>query len=160
GGRSDLGRLVLLREDAFTAEDNHVVGQATTAAALAITKQQAVAAVEGKYRADFLRDALLGRAGDAERVPAHAAELGWDLRRPLAVVVAEAEEAADDDPVSRTLPERFRSAWERVASADDETAAVAGFSQEVVVLLGVPEELDPTGVTERVRLMAGQVHGR
>ena len=160
GGRADLGRLVLLREDPFTAEDNHVVGQATTAAALAITKQQAVAAVEGKYRADFLRDALLGRAGDAERVAAHAAELGWDLRRPLAVVVAEAEEAPDDDPVSRTLPERFRSAWERVANADDETAAVAGFSQEVVVLLGVPEELDPTGVTERVRLMAGQVHGR
>ncbi len=160
GGRADLGRLVLLREDPFTAEDNHVVGQATTAAALAITKQQAVAAVEGKYRADFLRDALLGRAGDAERVAAHAAELGWDLRRPLAVVVAEAEEAPDDDPVSRTLPERFRAAWERVAGADDETAAVAGFSQEVVVLLGVPEELDPAGVTERVRLMAGQVHGR
>lgn len=160
GARADLGRLILLRADPFTAGDNHVVGQATTAAALAITKQQAVSAVEGKYRADFLRDALLGRAGDAERVAAHAGGLGWNLRRPLAVVVAEADETPGDDPVSRTLPERFRSAWAQAAGTDDETAAVAGFSQEVVVLLGVPEDLDPAGVTERVRLMAGQVHGR
>lgn len=156
----DLGRLVLMREDAFTAEDNHVVGQATTAAALAITKHQAVATVEGKYRGDFLRDALLGRAGGAERVAAHAAELGWDLRRPLAVVVAEAQDTVDDDPVARTLPERFRAAWERVVGAEDETAAVAGFSQEVVVLLGVPTGLDPARVTERVSQMAAQVHGR
>jgi purine catabolism regulator len=160
GARADLGRLILLREDPFTDDDNHVVGQATTAAALAITKAQAVAAVEGKYRADFLRDALLGRAGDAERVASHAAELGWDLRRPLAVLVAEAEEVPSDDPVLRTLPERFRAAWERVASTDDETAAVAGFNQEVVVLLGVPGEEDPSAVTERVRQMAEQVHGR
>ncbi|GGK80737.1 transcriptional regulator [Ornithinimicrobium pekingense] len=161
GGRADLGRLVLMREDgAFTAEDNHVVGQATTAAALAITKHQAIAAVEGKYRGDFLRDALLGRAGDADRVAAHAADLGWDLRRPLAVVVAEAEEAPAEDAVARTLPERFRAAWERVVGTDDHAAAVAGFSQEVVVLLGVPAELEPAGVTERVVQMAAQVHGR
>ncbi len=160
GARADLGRLILFRDDAFTDDDNHVVGQATTAAALAITKQQAVAAVEGKYRADFLRDALLGRAGDAERVAAHAGELGWDLRRPLAVLVAEAEEVPSDDPVLRTLPERFRAAWERVASTDDEAAAVAGFNQEVVVLLGVPADDDPTTITERVRQMAEQVHGR
>lgn len=162
GGRAggDLGRLVLLREDAFTAEDNHVVGQATTAAALAITKAQAVATVEGKYRGDFLRDALLGRAGDAERVAAHAADLGWDLRRPLAVVVAEAEEGDDEDPVARTLPERFRAAWERVTGTEDEAAAVAGFSQEVVVLLGVAPGLDPAAVIDRVTHLAAQVHGR
>src|SRR5690606_32182641 len=117
----------LMREDTFTAEDNHVVGQATTAAALAITKHQAIAAVEGKYRGDFLRDALLGRAGDADRVAAHAADLGWDLRRPLAVVVAEAEDTPAEDAVARTLPERFRAAWERVVGTDDQAAAVAGF---------------------------------
>ena len=160
GARADLGRLILFREDTFTEDDNHVVGQATTAAALAITKAQAVAAVEGKYRADFLRDALLGRAGDPERVASHAGELGWNLRRPLAVLVAEAEEAPSDDPVLRTLPERFRSAWERVASTDDQAAAVAGFSQEVVVLLGVPAGDDPGTITERVRQMAEQVHGQ
>jgi PucR family transcriptional regulator, purine catabolism regulatory protein len=160
GARADLGRLVLIREDVFTAEDNHVVGQATTAAALAMTKQQAVAAVEGKYRGDFLRDALAGRAGDPERVAAHAADLGWDLRRALAVVVAETAETEAEDPVARTLPERFRTAWERVVGTDDDAAAVAGFSQEVVVLLGVPAELDPAAVTDRVTSMAAAVHGR
>lgn len=160
GARADLGRLVLMRPDTFTAEDNYVVGQATTAAALAITQQQAVAAVEGRYRGDFLRDALLGRAGDAERVAGHAADLGWDLRRPLVVVVAEAEQTDDEDALTRTLPERFRSAWERVVSTGDEAAAVAGFSQEVVVVLGVPADLDASGVTERVGHLAAQVHGR
>ena len=41
----------------------HLLERAATVAALAITKEQAVAAVEGKYRAEFLRDALAGRAG-------------------------------------------------------------------------------------------------
>lgn len=162
GGRADAGRLLLLAQRPFSDEDTHVVGQATTAAALAITKQQAVTAVEAKYRADFLRDALLGRAGSPERVAAHAHELGWQLRRPMAVVVAETQEAQEesDDPVSHTLPERFRAAWELAVGAHDETTAVAGYSQEVVVLLAVPESLDPAGVTDRVSLMARQVHGQ
>ena len=46
-----------------TADDVHLLERAATVAALAITKEQAVSAVESKYRAEFLRDALAGRAG-------------------------------------------------------------------------------------------------
>ena len=56
--------------------------RAATVAALAITKEQAVAAVEGKYRAEFLRDALAGRAGEPADAVSHAASLGWDLAAP------------------------------------------------------------------------------
>ena len=157
GGANDLGRLVLVRGTRFTAEDQHVVVPATTAAALAITKAQAVAAVEARYRADFLRDALLGRAGTPDRVLAHAADLGWDLNQPLAVVVAEVDGPTEHEGVAE--PERFRAAWRGAAATDDPTTAVAGFSQEVVLLLGVPGDADPAQITERVAAMARQVHG-
>ncbi|AXH96854.1 PucR family transcriptional regulator [Ornithinimicrobium avium] len=157
GGASDLGRLVLVRSSRFAAEDRHVVVPATTAAALAITKQQAVAAVEARYRADFLRDALLGRAGTPDRVLTHAADLGWDLDQPLAVVVAEVDGPTEHEGLAE--PERFRAAWRGAAATDDPTTAVAGFSQEVVLLLGVPAEAEPAQVTERVSAMARQVHG-
>lgn len=164
GSQGELGRLLLLRAEPFTDDDTHVVAQATTAAALAITKSRAVAAVESKYRADFLRDALLGRAGDGERVAGHAADLGWDLRRSLVVVVAEADEpgegATDVDTDPRSLPERFRSSWEQAATGVDGSAAVAGFSQEVVLLLGVADPDDRDRITARVRAMAEAVHGR
>ena len=48
----------------------------------------AVQAVEAKYRGDFVRDVLLNRAGSAEVVVDHFASLGWEVARPLVVVVA------------------------------------------------------------------------
>lgn len=157
GGANDLGRLLLVRGTRFSTEDHHVVVPATTAAALAITKAQAVAAVEARYRADFLRDALLGRAGTPDRVLAHAGDLGWNLQQPLAVVVAEVDDPTEHDGLAE--PERFRAAWRGVATAEDPTTAIAGFSQEVVLLLGVPEDADPGQITQRVGAMAKQVHG-
>lgn len=60
------GRLLVVHD---TLLPTHVpmVEWAAAAAALVLTKQQAVAAVENKYRADFLRDALVGRAGPPDR---------------------------------------------------------------------------------------------
>lgn len=157
GGANDLGRLVLVRGYRFEPEDRHVMVSATTAAALAITKQQAVAEVEARYRADFLRDALLGRAGTPERVRSHAEDLGWRLDRPLVVVVAEVDDTSESEHLA--APERFRSAWRGAAATDDPSTAIAGFSQEVVLLLGVDADAEPRQVTERVLAMTHQVHG-
>src|SRR5690606_21807865 len=88
-GAMDHGRVVALTVDQrLTVEDLHLLERAATVAALAITKDQAVAAVESKYRTDFLRDVLSGRAGGPEQVVSHAHSLGWDMERPLVVVVA------------------------------------------------------------------------
>lgn len=157
GGANDLGRLVLVRGSGFEPEDRHVMVSASTAAALAITKQQAVSAVEARYRADFLRDALLGRAGTPDRVLSHAEELGWQLDRPLVVVVAEVDDPSEN--ANLAAPERFRAAWRGVVATDDPATAMAGFSQEVVLLLGVDADADPKQVTQRVLAMTRQVHG-
>ena len=92
-GHLDLGVLLASCSGRdLTADDVRLLERAATVAALAITKDQAVSAVESKYRAEFLRDALVGRAGSPTDATAHAASLGWDIDRPMVVVVAETDE--------------------------------------------------------------------
>ncbi|NMM24873.1 MAG: PucR family transcriptional regulator [Phycicoccus sp.] len=163
-GALDHGRLVAFSADReLTGDDVHILERAATVAALAITKAQAVSAVESKYQADFLRDALAGRAGLSEHVVAHAHSLGWDFGRPMVVVVAEADPtamAAELAPEElRLLQERFGAAWTRVVRQRDGSAPVVGFSHEVVAVLGVPTDADAESITRTVRDLVRQVSG-
>ncbi|MGH3386173.1 MAG: PucR family transcriptional regulator [Nocardioidaceae bacterium] len=168
-GRVDHGRLVALSRDRVLDDgDVNVLERAATVAALVVTKQLAVTAVEGKYRGDFLRDVLAGRAGGRGRVVAHCVSLGWDIDRPLVVVVAELDPEADP-PLRpeletalelRPAQERFAAGWQTAVRRRDPQAAVVGFTQEVVALLGVPAGGDPdTAVREVVRQVAGDGGG-
>jgi len=163
-GALDHGRLVAFSSSReMTAEDVHILERAATVAALAITKTQAVSAVESKYQADFLRDALAGRAGNAERVTAHADSLGWDIGRRMVVVVAETDPPATRKGLGRdelrSLQDRFATAWQQVVRVRDERAPVVGFSQEVVSVLGVPQDADSEDVTRLVREIVRVVSG-
>ena len=146
-GTGELGRIAAFSLDRdLDEEDIHLLQRAATVAALAITKDQAVAAVESKYRAEFLRDAISGRAGADVEAVAHAASLGWNIDRPMAVVVAETDENDEDSHRSpeevRSLQHRFVRAWTNAVSARDTTIPVAGFSQEIVALFPVPNPGD------------------
>ena len=151
----------------LTADDVRLLERAATVAALAITKDQAVSAVESKYRAEFLRDALAGRAGSPADAVAHAASLGWHIDRPMVVVVAETDE--DDDRTSRDpeevrfLQQRFARAWTHAMGVRDPGAPVMGFSREVVALVGVPADADTErlmrGVADLVRVVRGDGGG-
>jgi purine catabolism regulator len=150
-------------ERVLTADDIQVLERAATVAALAITKEQAVSAVESKYRAEFLRDALAGRAGTPEEAAAHAGSLGWDISRRMVVVVAETDE--DDSRTTRSpdevrhLQQRFANAWVRAVQVRDPKCPVMGFSQEVVTLLAVPEEAGTEEIMTSVRGIARVVRG-
>ncbi len=143
GGTRDIGRLVLFGRQPMGAEDAHLAEQAAAAAALVITKQQAVQAVESKYQADFLHDILRGRAGTRRDILSHAQSLGWDLDRPLLVVVAEANHGAgpgeDEIPGEevRSLQERFATAWTNTVRRHDPQAAVVWSSDEVIAVFGI-----------------------
>ncbi len=163
-GSSDLGLLGAFSPGtALSATDIHVLERAATVAALAITKEQAVSAVEGKYRAEFLRDALAGRAGDQAEAASHAASLGWDIDRPVVVVVAETDEndaeTTREPEEVRSLQERFVRAWTQAVRARDARVPVAGFSQEVVVLLPVDEGADTDAVLRPVGDLVREVRG-
>ena len=144
-------------------DDVRLLERAATVAALAITKEQAVSAVESKYRAEFLRDALAGRAGTPDEAVAHALSLGWDIDRPMVVVVAETDE--DDERTTRSpeevrsLQHRFARAWTHAMAVRDPRAPVMGFSQEVVALFGVANPSDTDQVMRAVGEVARVVRG-
>ncbi len=164
-GKFDHGRIATFsRERPLGERDLHVLDRAATVAALAVTKQLAVRAVEGKYRGDFLRDVLSGRAGDRNRVVAHCRSLGWDVDRPLLAVVAELDPAAAPaqqlGPELRPVQERFSAAWEGAVRMTDSGTPVVGFAQEVVALLPVPTGADPDRVVRAVvRVVSGDGGG-
>ena len=93
--------------------------RASAVAALLMTREQAVAAVENKYQGDFLRDLFLRRAGDEQYVVEHAAAFEWRLDRPVVVVAAELDPDTSGEPVSsaqrRQWQERFAAAWRQVS---------------------------------------------
>jgi PucR family transcriptional regulator, purine catabolism regulatory protein len=166
-GGSDLGRLVCFRERGeIQSNDVHAMERAAAVAALVITRQAAVNAVESKYRGDFLRDVFLGRAGAAAYVVEHVQSFGWDLARPMVVVAAEIDPlAADEAPVTskvrRLWQERFALAWEQVCAAYDPSVPSVDFSSEVVTLAPVgPDDEGGQRVVDRlVSAVAGDRGG-
>ena len=143
-GRVDHGRIVSFSRTAVTDIDVHCLERAATVAALAITKGLAVAAVEDKYRADFLRDLLSGRTEDLAVAVDHARSLDWDVDRPSVVVVAELDPGQVPASVSglelRPVQERFAAAWQTVIRVRDPRAPVASFNAEIVVVLATPRD--------------------
>src|SRR5689334_8524294 len=168
-GGTDLARLVAYREQGeITEEDVHALERAAIVGALVITRQDAVSTVENKYRGDFLRDVFLRRAGDPPYVAEHAAGFGWDLRRPLVVVVAELDPATKDESTSqarrRQWQERFAAAWRMVTEQQAPASPSVDFGNEVVTLLPVDDATGsgPPGaqvVTRAVRAVAGDKGG-
>lgn len=159
-GRADHGRIAVFSPAArLTADDVHTVERAATVAALAVTKQLAVRAVESKYQGDFLRDLLTGQVGPDLAVT-HAASLGWDVDRPVVVVVAELDPVADGQSsetlVARPAVERFAAAWQSVVRPRDPHAPVVGFHREVVAVLGMAPGAD---VDRQVRELVREVTG-
>jgi PucR family transcriptional regulator, purine catabolism regulatory protein len=121
--------------------------RAATVIALDATKKLAVSAVERKFQSDYLHELLGGRAQDAREVLRRARSLGWDLDRPLVVVVAELEPDPDDARAGieeQRSRARLADAWASAVRDRDPGAAVAGFATELVAIVGVPDRRDPT----------------
>ncbi len=163
-GSVEEGRLAAFTTDReLGPTDIHLLERAATVAALALAREQAVSAVESKYRAEFLRDALAGRAGADHEALTHAESLGWRVASRFVVVAAETDE--DDTATTRsgeevrTLQQRFTRAWVRAVGARDPYAPVMGFSQEVVALLPVAADADTDQVMAQVAEIAGVVRG-
>ncbi len=164
-GSLDHGRIVAFDATGALGErDVHVLERAATVAALVITKQLAVGAVEDKYRGDFVRDLVTGRAGTPEQVVAHSRSLGWDLDRALVVLVAELDPDAPTPSNGglgpRPVLDRLVTEWTSVLRSRDPASPVVGFSQQVVALLGVPADGDVDRlVRDLVRRVSGEGGG-
>jgi purine catabolism regulator len=169
-GGADLARLVCVRPaEPISSDDVHALERAAAVAALLITREEAVTAVENKYQGDFLRDLFLRRAGglanDPEYIAEHADTFGWDLRRPVVVVAAEIDPPGADEELAhrgqrRQWQERFCAAWRQVSRNLDTGIPSVDFSSEVVTLLPlVPGDDEPVAGHGVVRRAVTAVSG-
>jgi purine catabolism regulator len=169
-GGTDLARLVCVREDGpITPDDVHALERAAAVAALLITRQEAITAVENKYQGDFLRDILLRRAVGEDYIAEHVEMFGWELRLPLVVVAAEIDPPSSDEPsptreTRRHWQERFAAAWRQVCAGFGDGIPTVDFSSEVVTLLPVAaDDVEPSAgqdlVTRAVTAVAGDKGG-
>jgi purine catabolism regulator len=165
-GGTDLARLVCLRREGRIGEDDvHALERAATVAALLITREASITAVENKYQGDFLRELFTQRTRDTAYVEEHAVAFGWDLGRPAVVVVAQLDPA--DEPLSshdrRRFQERFSSAWRQVTQTIEPGIPCVDFSSEVVAVLPLSDDdggrPGATTVTRAVAAVAGDKGG-
>lgn len=161
----DLARLICVHPRVPDVEERTALRRAADLTALLMTREQAVNAVENKYRGDFLRDVFARRAGAEEYVVQHAGSFGWDLSRPMVVVAAEIEPPTEDElPVSsdqrRRWQERFAAAWWQVGREIATGVASVDFSSEVISLLPVADGSPVVELVERaVTRVAGDKGG-
>ncbi|HST48875.1 PucR family transcriptional regulator [Jatrophihabitans sp.] len=168
-GGVDHGRIVAYRQpDGLPPGTVQALERVAIVAALTITKELAVSAVEGKFRGDYLRDVLTGQIPVDEPVVQHCRSLGWDIDRPMVVLVAELDAAEPSKPgvvpagpsvVHRSQHERFVSAWQQVLRARDKAAPVVGFSHEVVALVPVRSGEASRIVAELIAAVSGDRGG-
>jgi purine catabolism regulator len=168
-GGVDHGRIVAYRQQAALPPGTvQALERVAVVAALTITKELAVAAVEGKFRGDYLRDVLTGQVPVDDTVVQHCRSLGWDIDRPMLVLVAELDPIQPSKPgvapagpsvVHRSQHERFVSAWQQVLRGRDKAAPVVGFSHEVVALLPVRPGDQGRMVAELIAAVSGDRGG-
>jgi len=115
------------------------VEQAALVAALEITRDLAVLAVEQQFASNALHDLVTGTAADTDHALARAVRFGWDLQRPLAVLVARHCGAERGDEPSRQHEAsalRAVELWSLAIRDRDRNSAVAGFATELVAVVG------------------------
>jgi purine catabolism regulator len=115
------------------------VEQAALVAALEITRDLAVLAVEQQFASNALHDLVTGAAADMDHALARAVRFGWDLQRPLAVLVARhCGPEHGDEPASQQEAATLRAVelWTLAVRDRDRNAAVAGFATELVAVVG------------------------
>ncbi len=118
------------------------VEQAALVAALEITRDLAVLAVEQQFASNALHDLVTGTAADMDDALAQAVRFGWDLQRPLAVLVAQCARAERSDEPSRQQEAsalRAVELWTLAVRDRDRKAAVAGFATELVAVVGADD---------------------
>ncbi len=139
----DQGDLVAVRTDGeWTSQDVIALERGATVAALVVTRELAVAAVEGKYRGDFLRDVLSGRVAPEPAVTG-ATGFGWDLNGPMVVVVAAGASQTVDENARRRRTEQLAGSWSSWVRRWDPAAAAASFATEAIAVLHTPDGLLP-----------------
>ena len=156
-GLREHGHVVAFPGQAGPTADVQALETAATVAALTLTKQLEVQAVEDKYRSDLMHD-LLREVDDPDDARRRAAGFGWDLDRTLIVLVLRLDEPAElvlPDEITRRPP--LAATVRRAVLERDPAAAILRFSHEVVILTAAFDVPDGRDESRRfVRRLAAE----
>ncbi|WP_422749005.1 PucR family transcriptional regulator [Mycobacterium sp. WMMD1722] len=133
------------------------VGQAAIVAALEITRDLAVGAVERRFSSNALFELISGSETDTDTA-ALGSGFGWDLDRQIAVLVGRREgpetEARASSRRSRLADDRAIEFWTSAVRSRDRRAAASGLGSELVAVIGADQ--DVLAVARAVQSEVGQ----
>ncbi len=120
------------------------VDQAAIVAALEVTRDLAVGAVERRFSSNALFELITGGESEFAESTSRGMGFGWDLNREVVVIVGRRE--TDRDEVQGTVrqsqltDERAIDFWASAVRNQDRAAAAAGLGSELVAVLGADRD--------------------
>jgi PucR family transcriptional regulator, purine catabolism regulatory protein len=116
------------------------VDQAAIVAALEVTRDLAVGAVERRFSSNALFELITGGESELADSASRGFGFGWDLERDVVVLVGRRESTKDGPPASkrqsRLIDERAIDFWASAVRSQDRGAAAAGLGSELVAVIG------------------------
>ena len=120
------------------------VEQAAIVAALEVTRDQAIGAVERRFASNALFELITDSEIESTEHTTLGRGFGWNLERDIVVLVGRKEVAADnsrlDKGQSRLVEDRAIEFWTSAVRSRDRGAAAAGLGAELVAVIGAHED--------------------
>jgi purine catabolism regulator len=143
-GRLHHGFVIAVEADGPLVEFSMVaVEQAAIVAALEVTRDLAVGAVERRFASNALFELITGSDFESEEYATLGSGFGWDLDRDIVVLVGRKEGTADESRrskrQSRLADERAIEFWASAVRSRDRSAAAAGLGSELVAVIGADQ---------------------
>jgi purine catabolism regulator len=135
------------------AEAETMVQQSAMVAALEITQRLAVSAVERHFESNAIHELLTSGDGDIEDTLSRAASFGWDLDRPLLVVVAR-RDPSPREARGELWHEHDIGAWVSTVRSVDRRAVAGALGRDLVAVCGADASPETIG-----RALADGIHG-
>jgi PucR family transcriptional regulator, purine catabolism regulatory protein len=138
------------------------VEQAAIVAALEVTRDLAVGAVERRFASNALFELVTGGEFESGEHTTLGSGLGWDLERQVVVLVGRKEDTGDKSRLSkrqsRLADERAIEFWASAVRSRDRSAAAAGLGSELVAAIGADK--DAVAIARSVQAEVAQfTHG-
>jgi purine catabolism regulator len=132
--------------------------QAAIVAALEVTRDLAVGAVERRFSSNVLFELITGGETEFAEGVTRGAAFGWDLDRKVVVLVGRREPSSQTPPPSKEQSEladdRAIEFWASAVRSQDRGAAAAGLGAELVAVIGAVD--NPVAVGRAVQAEVAQ----
>jgi purine catabolism regulator len=119
--------------------------QAAIVAALEVTRDLAVGAVERRFSSNALFELITGSDFEPRELTTLGSGFGWDLERSIVVLVGRKEDTADESRLSkrqsRLADERAIEYWASAVRSRDRAAAAAGLGSELIAVIGADKDV-------------------